>query len=117
MTSYTTPEPVLQSDMLAKRLDRERRARRHAEEILEAKSRELYEVNEALSKAHSAIERQLDELRIEKDRVEMMAQTDLLTGISSRSTLLASLDKIEFSYNESSHQQWLFCSIFGNLNA
>ncbi len=48
--------------VLAKRLERERRAREEAERILEAKSRELFQSNERLKAASAELERQSGQL-------------------------------------------------------
>ncbi len=73
---------------LEARVDRERRARVEAEQLLENKSLELYRANEALSAAAAELEGRVvertRELNEERQRALCMAERDELTAIANR---------------------------------
>jgi diguanylate cyclase len=80
------------------RLDRERRARREAERLLETKSRELYEANLALSALAVDLEQRVvertRELSTERERALQMAEIDTLTGIANRTSFARQLSAL-----------------------
>ncbi len=86
-------------DALTRRLEarvaRERRAREEAERLLEGKSRELYEANQALSAAAADLEQRVAErtreLDDERQRALQRADLDALTGIANRAAFERSL--------------------------
>lgn len=71
-----------------RRIRRERRARVEAEDLLEAKSRELYEANQALSQFASKLEQRVQdrtqELEQARERAVILAERDQLTGLANR---------------------------------
>lgn len=71
-----------------RRLERERRAREQAEDLLEAKSRELYVANQALSRFAEELEQRVEdrtrELAAARERAVMLAECDQLTGLANR---------------------------------
>jgi diguanylate cyclase len=73
---------------LEARLDRERRARHEAEQLLENKSRELYDANRALSELAADLERRVvertRELMLERQTAVERADLDALTGVNNR---------------------------------
>jgi diguanylate cyclase (GGDEF)-like protein len=73
---------------LQSRLERERRARREAEQLLESKSRELYEANRALSQLAEDLEKRVEarthELSVERQMALAKAEIDALTGVCNR---------------------------------
>ncbi len=73
---------------LESRLERERLARREAEQLLESKSRELYQANCALSQLAADLEKRVEErtseLSIERQMAVARAEIDALTGVSNR---------------------------------
>jgi diguanylate cyclase (GGDEF)-like protein len=82
---------ILTSDRqqrLESRLERERRARREAEQLLETKSRELYEANRALSELAAGLEQRVEErtreLLTERQLALETAETDALTNVCNR---------------------------------
>lgn len=95
-------------ELLEKRASRERTARKEAERILEDKSRELYLVNVSLMQAREALERQIKDLQVERDRVLMMSRTDLLTGLPNRGALLDLLDERLIRPRPAGQHVWLF---------
>ncbi|MFA5949863.1 MAG: EAL domain-containing protein [Hyphomicrobium sp.] len=79
---------VGQVTRLARRIERERRARHEAESLLEAKSRELFEANEDLRQLTAVLESRVEErtsqLRDAHERAVELAEKDLLTGLANR---------------------------------
>ena len=71
-----------------RRVGRERRARLAAEDLLEAKSRELYDANEALTRFASELEQRVQdrtgELDQARERAVDLAERDQLTGVANR---------------------------------
>ena len=86
-----------------RRIDRERRAREQAEELLEAKSRELYGANQALSTLAAELEQRVEErtreLATAIERAVTLAECDQLTGVANRlcfsQTLEATISRCE----------------------
>lgn len=80
---------------LEARLARERRARTEAEQLLEAKSRELYDANLALSGLAADLERRVTERTHELSEARhdalRQAETDGLTGIANRAAFMQRL--------------------------
>lgn len=78
------------------RLVRERRARAEAEQLLEEKSRALYDANLALSALANDLERRVEarteELRTARQAAVEQAETDALTGIANRAAFTRRLD-------------------------
>jgi FkbM family methyltransferase len=83
-------------------------ARQEAERILEHKSLELYLANTALLEAHAALEKQVEALQIERDRVLTMSRTDYLTQLPNRSAMLDMLDQRMAAKRAPDQQVWLF---------
>ncbi len=71
-----------------RRAGRERRAREEAENLLEAKSRELYDANQALSALAADLERRVQhrtlELEQAREQAVVLAERDQLTGLPNR---------------------------------
>ncbi|QGM44467.1 putative bifunctional diguanylate cyclase/phosphodiesterase [Methylocystis heyeri] len=86
-------EPDVHSRMerLRERAQRERRARLAAEEILEAKSRELFLLNQTLERR---VAERTHELEIAKEEAVALAERDQLTGLANRASLHSTLKKI-----------------------
>lgn len=82
---------------LSARVARERLAREEAERLLERKSLELYEANQALSAAAAELERRVEErtreLYDERQRALQRADVDALTGIANRSAFARGLQE------------------------
>lgn len=76
---------------LEKRLERANRARQAAENLLEAKSAELFEANQALQSLNSNLEKRVEartaELEAQRQKAEKLALTDPLTGLANRLAL------------------------------
>jgi len=68
-------------------------ARKEAERILEDKSRDLYQSNTELKDLQAELERKIDALEIERDRIVEMSFMDLLTGLPNRTALMTRLDQ------------------------
>ena len=81
---------------LESRLERERRARMEAENLLEAKSNALYEANLSLSELAATLERRVQERTLElndaRRHAERQAETDALTNIPNRAAFTRRLD-------------------------
>jgi diguanylate cyclase (GGDEF)-like protein len=81
---------------LESRLERERRARAEAEQLLEAKSHELYDANQALGRLAADLEQRVAErthqLSEARHHALRQAETDSLTGIANRAAFLRRLD-------------------------
>lgn len=108
MTISNQSENATGGDVWQKRAARERAAREAAESILEQKSTELFELNEALNDAKSALEQQLYEIENERDRVLLASRTDHLTSVANRSAFLADLGTLFHSERGGGEQLWLF---------
>lgn len=104
MTSSATSD----LELLQRRISREKLARQEAERILEHKSLELYLANTALLEAHAALEKQVEALQIERDRVLTMSRTDYLTQLPNRSAMLDMLDQRMGATRAPDQQVWLF---------
>lgn len=104
MSSKPSPDaPSLTS--LEKLAEREKKARKEAERILEDKSRDLYQANEALKDAQAELERKIEVLEQERDRVVQLSFTDILTKLPNRTALMTRLDQqIDIRRNH----VWLF---------
>ena len=80
--------PTDRERRLESRLERERRARREAEQLLESKSRELYEANRALSQLAEDLEKRVEartyELSLERQMAVAKSEIDALTGVCNR---------------------------------
>jgi GGDEF domain-containing protein len=80
--------PTDRERRLESRLERERLARREAEQLLETKSRELYEANRALSHLAEDLEKRVEarthELSLERQKAVAKAEIDSLTGVCNR---------------------------------
>lgn len=83
---------------LEARLARERRARAEAEQLLEAKSRALYESNLALNALAASLEHRVDErtreLMAARQQALALAETDALTGIANRAAFTRRLGEV-----------------------
>lgn len=83
---------------LERRVERERRARREAERLLESKSRELFDANVELGHLAASLERRVaertHELAAERQRAIAAAEIDGLTGIPNRSSFNRCLDEL-----------------------
>ncbi|MBP1852669.1 putative bifunctional diguanylate cyclase/phosphodiesterase [Rhizobium halophytocola] len=83
-------------DRWRRRVDRERSARKQAEQLLEDKSRALYAANEALAALANRLEARVDErtaeLVSERERALKLANTDQLTGLVNRRHFLERLE-------------------------
>ena len=80
------------AELLNRRANRERAARKEAERILEAKSRDLFLANQALSEAQGRLKIQLGELQKERDRIASLSRLDHLTGLANRSAFFERLE-------------------------
>ena len=80
-------------ELLEKRAAREKKARKEAERILEDKSRDLFHANAALKDVQAELERKLEALEHERDRIVQISFTDLLTNLPNRSALMTRLDQ------------------------
>lgn len=80
---------------LEAQLERERKARQEAEQLLESKSIALYEANTALSRLANSLEQQVDartrQLSVERSRALQLAESDALTGLANRASFLRQL--------------------------
>jgi len=78
------------------RLERERRARSEAEQLLELKSRVLFDTNLALSALANDLERRVEarteELKAARQAALSQAETDALTGIANRAAFTRRLN-------------------------
>lgn len=96
------PEPDPPADdklrRLQSRLERERCARREAEQLLESKSREQYQANQALIRLASDLEQRVhertSELNEERRRALRQAEIDPLTGLANRTSFARRLAEI-----------------------
>lgn len=85
MIAEPKPDPEAQAlNRMERRLAREKRARLEAEELLENKSRALYEANLDLGHMACALEAQVRALEAERTQVAGMSRTDPLTGLLNR---------------------------------
>ena len=94
-------------ELLQRRLERERAARREAETILEQKALELYHANNALRSLNEGLEQEVTE-----------RTTELLTEQTRLRSLITNLDSGVLLENE--HRQIVlvnehFCQLFGIL--
>lgn len=82
---------------LQKRCSRERNARMAAEEILEQKSRELFDVNQRLAGLNEQLERQVAErteaLETERKHALELAEVDQLTALKNRHSYMSALEQ------------------------
>ncbi|HKG76829.1 MAG TPA: EAL domain-containing protein [Beijerinckiaceae bacterium] len=102
---------------LERRLDRERRARREAESVLEAKSRELYHLNQQLSQFAADLEQRVEERTRElvaaRECALRLAERDQLTGLASRMRFARALDE---AITRSQTTQGRFALLFIDLD-
>lgn len=75
----------------ARRLERERRARREAEALLESKALELFQTSEEVRRVSEALSARVDELETERALTMHLARTDSLTGLLNRGAFTAAL--------------------------
>jgi len=75
----------------ARRLERERRARREAEALLESKAMELYQASEEVRRISEALAGRVDELEHERALTMHLARTDGLTGLLNRGAFTSAL--------------------------
>lgn len=84
------------TERLERRVQRERRARCQAELLLEAKSRELYRVNQELSELaidlEARVESRTRELAEARERAMSLADGDQLTGLANRAYFIRHLE-------------------------
>lgn len=87
-----------QQRRLESRLDRERRARKEAEQLLESKSLELYEANRALMALAATLEQRVEERTRElseaRQRALQQAEIDALTGVANRAGFASHLGRV-----------------------
>ncbi|KQQ12863.1 putative bifunctional diguanylate cyclase/phosphodiesterase [Methylorubrum extorquens] len=87
-TVTASPERDERIRRLERRVARERSARAEAESLLEAKSRELYALNQQLSRFAADLELRVDErtreLALARERAVALAERDQLTGLANR---------------------------------
>lgn len=80
--------PTTGDERWERRVGRERRAREEAENLLEAKSRELYKANQALSAFAADLEARVQartrELETAREQAVVLAERDQLTGLPNR---------------------------------
>lgn len=92
MRPDSVPGPLDRIDRLERRADRERRARVEAEDLLEAKSRQLYDTNEQLKRLASQLEMRVEErtrqLSEAHKRTVELVERDLLTNLPNRARFL-----------------------------
>ena len=108
MTSPTPSRPEDDIQLLMRRVERERKARLAAEEILEAKSRELHEANAKLTAARAELEQKMGKLQVERDRVLTFSRLDMLTGLVNRATFIGHLEEVLSTRLPSGIYHWLF---------
>ncbi len=100
MGSVELDEWVGKLQRLEKRVDRERRARHDAEFLLEAKSLELYELNQQLVRLASELEESVahrtKELVQERERALRLAERDQLTGLANRMLFTREMERVLF---------------------
>lgn len=88
MSEQPKSDPALpEIEALKRRADRERRARQAAEKLLEQKSLEIFEANQALGEAQKLLQDQIETVQLERDRVVSMATIDPLTQLMNRGAL------------------------------
>jgi diguanylate cyclase (GGDEF)-like protein len=75
----------------ARRLERERRARREAEALLESKALDLFQASEELRRVSETLAARVDELEAERALTLHLARTDSLTGLLNRGAFSAAL--------------------------
>ena len=75
----------------ARRIERERRARREAEALLETKALELFQTNHELRRVYETLAGRVDELETERALTMHLARTDGLTGLLNRGAFTAEL--------------------------
>ena len=82
---------------LERRIARERSARAEAEALLEAKSRELYALNQQLARFAAELEARVDERTVELERARAraleLAERDQLTGLANRARFARVLEE------------------------
>lgn len=91
-THETVEDLQLRVERLRQRAERERKARIAAEEILEAKARELFLLNQTLERR---VAERTAQLQRAKERATALAEIDQLTGLANRASLQWRLDDIE----------------------
>jgi diguanylate cyclase (GGDEF)-like protein len=92
--SNDSPTLVDRSEIeaLERRTERERRARLSAEKLLEEKSLELYQANQDLKLSETELQKQVELIGRERDRVVTMSEIDFLTQLPNRNALLQRLN-------------------------
>jgi diguanylate cyclase len=88
-SAHAADDMRLRMDRLRQRAERERKARIAAEEILEAKSRELFLLNQTLERR---VAERTAQLQIAKERAIALAEIDQLTELANRASLHMRLD-------------------------
>ncbi|MBO6507084.1 MAG: EAL domain-containing protein [Roseibium sp.] len=104
-------------ERLKRRVSRERVARAEAEELLEQKSLELYELNQTLAGLNEQLERQVAErteaLEAERRLALELAEIDQLTGLKNRHSYKRAL---ELAFTEAEHTGGQFALLFIDLD-
>ncbi len=81
------------ADALRRKAQRERQARQNAEKLLEDKSLELFNVNQALVAAQVKLEQNILDIENERDRVIRLSKLDSLTQLPNRRAILERLEQ------------------------
>ncbi|MBT9473304.1 MAG: EAL domain-containing protein [Pseudomonadota bacterium] len=90
------PAEHIDAAVAARRIERERRARREAEALLESKALELFQASQDLRQVSEALAGRVDELEAERALTLHLARTDGLTGLLNRGAFTAALiDRLE----------------------
>lgn len=87
---------MIDAATVARRIERERRARREAEALLETKALELFQTNHELRRVYETLAGRVDELEAERALTMHLARTDGLTGLLNRGAFTSALiDRLE----------------------
>lgn len=106
------PDPDERVRRLERRIARERAARAEAEALLEAKSRELYALNQRLARFASDLEGRVEErtreLASARERALELAERDQLTGLANRTRFTRALEEGIVRSRRTGHRFALF---------